>query len=104
MSNTLGAMVFLGAGIWLGWQVLNGKAQRFLAAMSGAQPPSGGVGSLGTPTPSTAQGGALQGVNLGAPSSPFLPGAPVPNVFGGAFHENGASNASPYGVFSPLHL
>lgn len=105
MSNTLGAIVFLAAGTWLGWTVLSGKAQQFLAAMGHGTSAggSGGGGSAGTPpSPSVPQGGPIAGAgfNLGGDTFPA-----IPNVFGDVFGQNGSLNApqyeGAYGVYSP---
>jgi len=109
MGNTLGALVFLGFGAWLGWQVYRGRAQNLLGAI--AQPTSsgtgggGGGGGAGAPSPSTVHGGPLQGVPFSqAPPNP-IDAVPIPNVFGDIFGQSGPlygpQYGGPYGVYSP---
>lgn len=106
MGNTLGALVFLGAAAWLGWEIYKGRAQAFLTQLSHGTAPAGAQGSpAAAPGPQAVQGGPLQGVTPGTPPTNPLQQAP-PTVWGGVFGENGSSNSpvpeSPYGVYSPL--
>ena len=106
-SNTLGAIVFLAAGTWLGWTVLSGRAQQFLAAMGHGSSSAGGGGGGGAgtpPSPTVPQGGPVAGAgfNFGDQLSPLNLNAPIPNVFGGAFGENGSLHAPQYeGAYGP---
>jgi hypothetical protein len=101
-GNTLGAIVFLAAGTWLGWKVVSGQAANFLAAMaSGKGGSSGkdGSGGPGTPAPATVQHGSLAGVPFTAPDPYVLPNTP-PTVFGDVFGQNGPLNGGAYGPYS----
>jgi hypothetical protein len=91
-GNTLGAIVFLAAGTWLGWQVVRGRAEGFLAAVAG-----GGTGAdtgkgSGTNTASAPITGKLPGVDLSLPDLSV-----PPTVYGNAFDQNGSLNAPQYG-------
>jgi hypothetical protein len=101
-GNTLGAIVFLAAGTWLGWQVFRGRAVGFLSAMAGEKGGSGGTGASNSAPPQTVHDGALAGVNPAAPQSEF---PPAPNVFGDVFGQSGPLSApqyeSPYAPGAP---
>lgn len=105
MGNTLGAIVFLAAGAWLGWKVVDGEAQAFLAAM--ARGKGGNGGNPGQPSPQPVVGGGLPAVTQGlaptqTPPDPYALPKTVPNVFGDVFGQSGPINApqyvSPYGA------
>jgi hypothetical protein len=100
-GNTLGAIVFLAAGTWLGWKVVSGQAQNFLAAMASGKSNAGGGGPGASGPPPVVHGGPLAGVNTtpGAPDPYVLPSTP-PTVFGDAFGQNGPLNGGSYGPYS----
>lgn len=106
MGNTIGAILFLAAGTYLGWTVVRGRAASFLNAVAagsgGAGPPAKVQGQGPSPVP--VQGGPLQGV----PFQTTIPNPltqPIPNVFNDVFGENGSLNGpqheGPYGPYSP---
>jgi hypothetical protein len=102
-GNTLGAIVFLAAGTWLGWKVVSGQAGNFLAAMAsgkgGSSTGKDGSGSPGTPAPATVQHGPLAGAPFTTPDPYVLPSKP-PSVFGDVFGQNGPLNGGAYGPYS----
>jgi hypothetical protein len=101
-GNTLGAIVFLAAGTWLGWKVVQGKAQNFLAAVAGGGT-NGGAGHTPPAPPSTPHGPLAGVAPQSSPSSPFT--APAPTVFGDVFGQNGSlygpQYEGAYGPYSP---
>jgi hypothetical protein len=111
-GNTLGAIVFLAAGTWLGWKVVSGQAQAFLAAMASGK----GGGGPGAFTPAVVQHGQLAGVNLTPPKvdptkpytapDPYVIPNTTPNVFGDVFGQSGPLEStqyeSPYGSAAPF--
>jgi hypothetical protein len=105
-GNTLGAIVFLAAGTWLGWKVVQGRAQNFLAAMAGGGSGSGSGSDSSTGANSSAPPasihGPLAGVTPGAPPSSF---PPAPTVFSDVFGQNGGLSGpnydGPFGPYSP---
>jgi hypothetical protein len=109
-GNTLGAIVFLAAGTWLGWKVVSGQAQNFLDAMASGKSSGGGKGvpgaHSGPPPPATVQHGPLAGVDpYVPPSDPNDPlNAAIPNVFQDVFGQNGGlygpNHDGPYGPYS----
>lgn len=107
MGNTLGAIVFLAAGTWLGWTVISGKAQNFLSAMGSRSGNSGAGGKSGTlppaPTSPPLGGYAGGGFNFGDQLDPLS--TPIPNVFQDVFGQNGSLNGpgytGEYGAYSP---
>jgi hypothetical protein len=105
-GNTLGAIVFLAAGTWLGWTVVSGRAQNFLAAMAGGKSNGSGGPPGAAKPPATVHGGHLAGVNLDPADPSYTPPDPyaipktVPNVFGDAFGQNAPLNSGAYGPYS----
>lgn len=102
MGNTVGAILFLAGATYLGWTVVRGRAQSFLAAVSGgasgaAQPPTP-PGKTGAGAPSTPQGGPIAGAQFqfGDQLS-----APSPTVGGSVFGNNGNATLGYYGLYSP---
>lgn len=94
MGNTLGAILFLAGATYLGWTAARGKAQSFLAAVSG------GGGSAAQPPPppgKTPQGGPIAGAQFQF-GDQF---APAPTVGGTVFGLNGLPTLGPYGPYSP---
>lgn len=81
MGNTLGALVFLAAGGWLGYKVLTGQASQFLAAMHSSNP-----SSQQPATPGTGGAGNVSPIELAS-------AAITPNVFGNAFGHASSTNA-----------
>jgi hypothetical protein len=100
-GNTLGAIVFLAAGTWLGWKVVQGRATGFLTAVAGGGS-SNGSGRTAAAASVTQHGGPLAGVDPTA-SSPFT--EPMLNVFSDVFGQNGSLYGSQYegqyGPYSP---
>lgn len=106
MENTIGAVIFLAVGTYLGWTVVRGRAASFLNAVAagggGTNAPARAAGQA--PSPATVHGGTLQGVPLQT-TIPNPLDTPIPNVFNDVFGENGSINGpqyeGPYGPYSP---
>jgi hypothetical protein len=106
-GNTLGAIVFLAAGTWLGWKVWQGRATGFLSAMAGGS--SGGNGKTGASPPVPPIHGPLAGVDPYVAPDPYVLPSKPPTVFGGAFGQNGSLNdpqsEDPYAPgYTPLQI
>lgn len=101
MGNTFGAIIFLAGATFLGWTVVRGRAQSFLAAVSGgagAAQQSSSPGKTGAGAPSTPQGGPIAGAQFQFGDQL---GAPSPTVGGTVFGLNGLPTIGPYGPYSP---
>jgi hypothetical protein len=94
-GNTLGAIVFLAAGTWLGWKVWQGRATGFLSAMAGGG--NGGSGKTGASPPASTIHGPLAGVVPSAPpTDPLSNPPPAPTVFGDVFGQTGPLSGPQY--------
>ena len=98
MGNTLGAIVFLAAATYLGWTVVRGRAQSFLAAVSGGGSGAVPPGSPPPKTPGTPQGGPVAGG--GFTFGDQLPSL-SPTVAGDIFGTSGLPAYGIYGPYSP---
>jgi hypothetical protein len=107
-GNTLGAIVFLAAGTWLGWKVVSGQAQNFLDAMAIGKSGGGKTvpgASTGSSPPAVVHNGPLAGVDPSTASTdPYVLPNTVPNVFSDVFGQNGSvygpNHDGPYGPYS----
>lgn len=87
MGNTLGAIVFLAAGTFLGWLIVKGRAQSFLAALAG------GDQQQQQPPPAS---------NAPQPLYPVsVPNAVTNAVFGPQAPLNGSDNIDPNAPYDP---
>jgi len=78
MGNALGGMVFIVAGITLGYWVVTGRAQKFLSSLGSANAPAGATVPQASPPSSTSpQNPAANtgGVLIAASPNPYAAGS-----------------------------